>query len=136
MYNLVLWTAGREEYADLVLKASGLEQFFPKESRRYRQHCDMPKFLNRKRLFDLGHGLKRVILVDDSYLSHSAQLFPIDNDNPSSERVPSNGILIKSMTYMHGQDRTPFHAENMEILEVNLESGNCLFQGFGISRKG
>uniref|UniRef100_A0A7S3DL54 FCP1 homology domain-containing protein n=1 Tax=Palpitomonas bilix TaxID=652834 RepID=A0A7S3DL54_9EUKA len=78
MYEIVIFTASTQRYADAVLNAFSGSQYI--HHRLYRQHCTSVQWRTVKDLGRLGRDLRGVIIVDDTpecYFLHPKNAFPI-----------------------------------------------------------
>ena len=86
IFELVVFTAGTQEYADPILNIIDKKKFFDK--RLYRQHCIILDNIFVKDLSKLGRDLSKVIIIENT-----PQNFKLQKDN---------GIFIKNF---YGEDK-------------------------------
>lgn len=79
-YELVIFTAGLQDYADYILDRLDTQNWI--SHRLYRNHCDLQGNVFQKDLSKLGRDLSKTLIVDNS-----AENFQLQ---------PDNGIYIKS----------------------------------------
>jgi CTD small phosphatase-like protein 2 len=86
IFELILFTAGTQEYADPILNIIDKKKFFDK--RLYRQHCVILDNVFVKDLSKLGRDLSKVIIIDNMPQNYKLQ--------------KDNGIFIKNF---YGEDK-------------------------------
>ncbi len=86
IFELVVFTAGTQEYADPILNIIDKKNFFDK--RLYRQHCVILENVFVKDLSKLGRDLSKVIIIENT-----PQNFQLQKEN---------GIFIKNF---YGEDK-------------------------------
>ena len=86
IFELIVFTAGTQEYADPILNIIDKKKFFDK--RLYRQHCVILDNVFIKDLSKLGRDLSKVIIIDNMPQNYKLQ--------------KENGIFIKNF---YGQDK-------------------------------
>ena len=87
IFELIVFTAGTQEYADPILNIIDKKKFFDK--RLYRQHCVILDNVFVKDLSKLGRDLSKVIIIENT-----PQNFKLQKEN---------GIFIKNF---YGEDKT------------------------------
>jgi len=95
-FELAVYTAGTQEYAEKVLSITGLDKLVSPAMRFYREHCKWKSGIYEKDLRLVG-DLSRVILLDDT--------------SCVCEKFRSNSLLIKS--WNNGDD-----TELLKVLSV------------------
>ena len=86
IFELIVFTAGTQEYADPILNIIDKKNFFDK--RLYRQHCVILENVFVKDLSKLGRDLSKVIIIENT-----PQNFQLQKEN---------GIFIKNF---YGEDK-------------------------------
>jgi len=86
IFELIVFTAGTQEYADPILNIIDKKKFFDK--RLYRQHCVILDNIFIKDLSKLGRDLSKVIIIDNMPQNYKLQ--------------KENGIFIKNF---YGEDK-------------------------------
>ena len=87
IFELILFTAGTQEYADPIINIIDKKKFFDK--RLYRQHCVILDNVFIKDLSKLGRDLSKVIIIDNMPQNYKLQ--------------KENGIFIKNF---YGEDKS------------------------------
>ncbi|TAQ83735.1 hypothetical protein B7494_g7938 [Chlorociboria aeruginascens] len=117
-YNLVVFTASVQEYADPVI--DWLEQerkFF--SGRYYRQHCTYRNGAFIKDLSSVEPDLSKVMILDNSPLSY---MFHQDNAIPIEGWIndPTDNDLLHLVPLLEGLQPTPTHTRGRQCCTVTM----------------
>jgi CTD nuclear envelope phosphatase 1 len=104
-YNLVVFTASVQEYADPVIDWLETERKFF-SARYYRQHCTFRQGAFIKDLSSVESDLSRVMILDNSplsYLFHQDNAIPIQGwiNDPTDTDLMHLVPLLEGLQYVH-----------------------------------
>jgi CTD small phosphatase-like protein 2 len=132
VYELIIFTAGTQEYADPILdEIEKKHKFF--EKRLYRQHCIIIDNIYVKDLSKLGRDLSKIIIVDNMKQNFKLQkengifiknFFGDRNDSTLNELLPILLEIAKNKDNDVREELAKFKNEIFTKITTNLKNEN------------
>lgn len=137
-YEIVIFTSGTEEYANLIIDDLESKEFI--SHRLFRQHCTIEGGVQYKDLLKLGRDLSKTIIVDNSpsnykYFNNNGIYVRTWYRDPHDKQLVGLGKLLKQIAEYNVDDvRKVIKCINNLIDKNKINTSHNPYDGIDLSR--